>query len=71
MITESIQEFCHQHWHDSALPELIDYIRIPNKSPMFDPEWQANGYMEEAVSQFERWCRAQEIPGIQMAFALP
>ena len=66
MITESIQEFCHQRWHDSALPELIDYIRIPNKSPMFDPDWQAHGYMEEAVSQFERWCRAQKISGMEL-----
>ncbi len=66
MNTDSIQAFCGRHWDESALPELIDYIRIPNKSPMFDPAWQANGYMDKAVAQFERWCLAQNIPGMQL-----
>jgi acetylornithine deacetylase/succinyl-diaminopimelate desuccinylase-like protein len=44
---------------------LIEYIRIPNKSPSFDPDWSAHGYMEEAVALFERWARAKlpELPG--------
>jgi len=66
MNKDSIQAYCEQAWEESALPELIDYIRIPNKSPMFDPAWQANGFMDEAVSQFQRWCLAQEIPGMQL-----
>ncbi|MEE9551931.1 MAG: peptidase M20, partial [Gammaproteobacteria bacterium] len=46
--TNSITEFCHSQWDDSAVPELINYIRIPNKSPMFDPDWQSHGYMDQA-----------------------
>ena len=66
MNNDAIRDFCHQHWQESVLPELIEYIRIPNKSPMFDPEWQAHGYMDEAVAQFERWCLAQDIPGLTL-----
>lgn len=66
MNSESIQAFCNKQWDESALPELIDYIRIPNKSPAFDPDWQAHGYMEAAVARFERWCLAQAIPGMQL-----
>jgi len=62
MNTNEIKKFCEQRWQESALPELIDYIRIPNKSPMFDADWEKHGYMEAAVTQFENWCRAQEIP---------
>ena len=43
----------------SIVPTLIDYIRIPNKSPMFDPQWQANGHMDRAVELLAGWARGQ------------
>ena len=58
--------FCNQRWDESVIPELIEYIRIPNKSPMFDPEWQSNGYMDQAVDQFTGWTGKQEIAGLQL-----
>ena len=63
---DKLAEYCYTQWDSSALPELIEYIRIPNKSPMFDPDWQHHGYMEQAVNQFELWCRNCEIPGMQL-----
>jgi acetylornithine deacetylase/succinyl-diaminopimelate desuccinylase-like protein len=53
------RNFIAQCWGDEIVPALVDYIRIPNKSPMFDPNWSAHGYMDEAVSLFERWARAK------------
>ncbi|MGC8000832.1 hypothetical protein, partial [Salmonella enterica] len=47
-------------------PQLSDYIRIPAKSPMFDPDWEKNGHMDEAVALMEGWARAQPIEGIQV-----
>ena len=32
---------------------------IPNVSPVFDPDWRANGHMAEAVDLIAGWCRAQ------------
>ena len=29
-------------WSDSILPQLVEYVRIPNKSPIFDREWEAH-----------------------------
>ena len=40
-------------WDDSIVPQLCDYIRIPNKSPHFDADWEQNGYMEAATQQTE------------------
>jgi acetylornithine deacetylase/succinyl-diaminopimelate desuccinylase-like protein len=57
------QSFVARRWDDSIVPELCDYIRIPNKSPNFDPDWDAHGYMDEAVALMERWCKAQDVPG--------
>jgi acetylornithine deacetylase/succinyl-diaminopimelate desuccinylase-like protein len=44
-------------WNESAVPALCDYIRIPNKSPMFDPRWRENGHMDRAVELIDNWCR--------------
>jgi len=52
-------------WEDSIIPTLCDYIRIPNKSPHFDPDWAANGHMEAAVQLLESWARAHALPGMQ------
>jgi len=51
-------------WNDEIVPQLVEYIRIPNKSPMFDAEWVAHGYMDDAVKLMETWARAQPIPGM-------
>ena len=45
----------------SIVPTLVDYIRIPNKSPMFDPEWQAHGHMDRAVELLSGWAK-QHLP---------
>ena len=47
------------------VPTLVEYIRIPNKSPSFDPQWVEHGYMDDAVKLFERWARERitALPG--------
>jgi len=39
----------------SIVPELCDYVRIPNFSPLFDPEWERNGHMERAAQLVAGW----------------
>src|SRR5438477_2945447 len=62
---ETTRKFVDQRWGDEIVPTLVEYIRIPNKSPTFDPEWAAHGYMDEAVQLFERWARTRlaDVPG--------
>jgi acetylornithine deacetylase/succinyl-diaminopimelate desuccinylase-like protein len=50
-------------WSESILPALIDYIRIPNKSPSFDPLWREHGFMDHAVALVEAWCKARAPAG--------
>jgi acetylornithine deacetylase/succinyl-diaminopimelate desuccinylase-like protein len=54
---QRLYEYIAQQWQDNVLPSLCDYIRIPNKSPHFDPQWQENGHMEKAVSHIANWCK--------------
>jgi acetylornithine deacetylase/succinyl-diaminopimelate desuccinylase-like protein len=53
-------------WRDSIIGRLTDYVRIPNKSPVFDPAWEANGHMNAAVQLMADWCRAQPVPGMRV-----
>ncbi|MGI9264526.1 MAG: M20/M25/M40 family metallo-hydrolase, partial [Gammaproteobacteria bacterium] len=59
-----IQNYVNKIWDDSIIPELSDYIRIPNKSPLFDPDWAEHGHMERAVELMETWCKAHSLPGM-------
>jgi len=54
-----IRDFVEELWEDSVIPTLTEYIRIPNKSPAFDPDWETHGYMDDAVSLLEGWAREQ------------
>ena len=49
--------FIDQLWDKDIVPTLTDYIRIPNKSPAFDPGWVEHGFMDKAVGLFEDWAR--------------
>jgi len=51
-------------WTGSIVPCLESYIRVPNKSPLFDPEWQAHGHMDRAAAVLVEWCRSQQITGL-------
>lgn len=63
-----LKRFLDPFWRDAILPVLIDYIRIPNKSPAFDRDWAAHGHMEAAVALFEGWAKAQlgAFPGARL-----
>jgi len=51
-------------FRDSIVPCLRDYIRIPNKSPLFDAEWESRGHMLRAAELMAAWCRKQPIAGL-------
>ncbi|GHA77239.1 M20 family metallopeptidase [Cognatilysobacter bugurensis] len=66
MDIRQIEQFVSGKWDEEIVPQLVEYIRIPNKSPMFDANWVEHGYMDQAVDLMERWARAQDIPGMQI-----
>jgi len=61
MDTEKAAEFVGTMWDESIIPEISEYIKIPNKSPHFDPDWENHGYMERTVQMLEAWCKTQPI----------
>ena len=53
-----------RQWNDEIVPRLVEYIRIPAKSPHFDPAWKAHGHIERVVQLAAEWARAQPIAGL-------
>lgn len=66
MDLENLRTAIGATWRDSILERLTRYVRIPNKSPVFDPAWEANGHMDAAAQLMADWCRAQPVPGMRV-----
>jgi len=58
--------FINQIWDESITQTLMEYIKIPNKSPQFDRDWRAHGYMDQAVNLIVDWCKANAIPNMKL-----
>jgi len=53
-------------WDEAIVPALVEYIRIPAKSPHFDPQWAENGHIERAVGLAADWCRRNALAGMKL-----
>jgi acetylornithine deacetylase/succinyl-diaminopimelate desuccinylase-like protein len=45
------------------VPALTEYIRVPAKSPSFDPDWARNGHLDRVIEDARRWVVAQDVAG--------
>lgn len=65
MNRSALKKFVDTMWTREIVPEITDYIRIPAKSPDFDPKWQANGHIDKAVDHMMRWAKdkIRDLPG--------
>ena len=64
MDTATLESRTAAQWDADIVPQLTDYIRVPAKSPHFDPQWAANGHIDRVVRQAEAWVRAQPVAGL-------
>jgi acetylornithine deacetylase/succinyl-diaminopimelate desuccinylase-like protein len=51
-------------WEEQIVAQLTDYIRIPAKSPHFDPQWEHSGHIERVIQLAERWAKKQPVKGM-------
>lgn len=54
-----VQAFIDRQWRDDIVPRLVDYVRIPAKSPGFDASWAEHGHLKAVIAMAEQWARAQ------------
>jgi acetylornithine deacetylase/succinyl-diaminopimelate desuccinylase-like protein len=65
MLSSAARQYVDQRWDHEIVSRLSDYIRIPAKSPAFDPDWSAHGYLERVAREALAWARAQPVRGLQ------
>jgi len=64
-IDARIEAFVNERWDTSIVPALCEYIRIPNKSPAFDPDWETRGHMQRAVQLLRDWAENAGVAGLR------
>ncbi|HEX8619392.1 MAG TPA: M20 family metallopeptidase [Thermoanaerobaculia bacterium] len=66
MNTDQNRTLVDEMWTSSIVPAIEQYIRIPNQSPLFDPDWKRNGHMDKAVAHARQWAEAQGVKGLTL-----
>ena len=46
-------------WQGDALEALAEFVRLPAKSPDFDPDWEQNGVLLRARRRCARWAKVR------------
>ena len=64
MDTQHLSQFVAQTWEADVLPILHEYIRIPNKSPAFEPAWESLPHMRDAVELLGQWVGRSRVRGL-------
>ena len=59
ILNKSITNF----WDNKIVPTLIEYIKIPNKSPSFDPDWEKHGHMHKVLDLAVKWTEKNKPDG--------
>ena len=66
MNLSDIQTFVSQRWDEDIVDRLVDYVKVPAKSPAFDASWAAHGHLERVIRSAQAWCEAQGIAGMTL-----
>jgi acetylornithine deacetylase/succinyl-diaminopimelate desuccinylase-like protein len=53
-------------WDEDLVPQLTQYIEVPAKSPAFDKDWAAHGYLETVLRNAASWVEAQKVEGLTL-----
>ena len=61
-----LKHFTDRKWDEDLLPRLVDYVKVPAKSPGFDASWAAHGYLQGVVQSAYLWSAAQKIVGMKI-----
>ncbi|WKB50996.1 M20 family metallopeptidase [Eleftheria terrae] len=62
----ALQTHVDETWDREIVPALTDYIRVPAKSPGFDPDWARNGYIDAVVRSAAAWAEGKRLAGFKL-----
>lgn len=50
-----MKNWIHEAWHGDTLTALSNFIKIPAKSKAYDQEWEAHGFLQQALEEAKAW----------------
>ncbi|WP_088283572.1 M20 family metallopeptidase [Ideonella sp. A 288] len=62
----ALARYADQRWDEAIVPALTDYIGVPAKSPMFDADWQAHGFIDRVVRDAAAWVEGRRVAGLTL-----
>lgn len=66
MDLSEVARLLDRKWDDDIVPRLVDYVKIPAKSPSFDPSWSAHGELDAVITAAHAWCARQPIKDLTL-----
>ena len=63
MKSDKLIKHIHNFWDNEIVPTLVEYIKIPNKSPSFDPDWEKHGHMQKVLELAVQWTEINKPDG--------
>lgn len=66
MDLSELKAFTDARWDEEIVPRLVEYVRVPAKSPAFDAGWKAHGHLDAVVRSAREWGAAQGIAGLML-----
>ncbi|MBL8309115.1 MAG: M20/M25/M40 family metallo-hydrolase [Burkholderiales bacterium] len=55
-----------KQWDADIVPQLIDYVKLPAKSPSFEAEWKRAGQIQRAIDQAQKFVAAQPVKNMTL-----
>ena len=63
MDPDQIKEYVNRHVDQGVIPTLVEFVRIPSLSPDYDPNWETNGLLLEAMNLMIKYVDSLSIKG--------
>lgn len=63
----TVTSYVDRAWDSHVVDTLQEFIRIPNVSMAYDPEWATAGHMDKAVDLLRLWCEQRVADGLSGA----
>ena len=65
MDTEKTRKYIDENFDKYFIEPLSDFVKIPNLTPSFDPEFNSNGLIEQAIDHVKTYAESLNIEGLE------
>ncbi len=59
MNLSDLNHFVAHQWRTDLVHRLVDYVKVPAKSPAYDASWAEHGYLQSVIQAARDWSAAQ------------